>query len=138
MMGVGKAGSARPRIKPGDMDRFMSWLEFMSVDKATKSYAKEVHEATLAHDAARKGCEMASAETKRIGEEALQAKEDATRARQALADETALARTEFGQRETAVAERERLATECETSQDARDKELTRREEHLKKAGVRGF
>ena len=34
--------------------------------------------------------------------------------------------------------RERHATEAEQSQEARDKELKRREDHLREAGVRGF
>ena len=63
---------------------------------------------------------------------------DAIRARQALADETAAARIELGERETAVTERERLAGECEKSQGLRDKELIRREDHLRQAGVAGF
>ena len=55
-----------------------------------------------------------------------------------LADETAAATAALGEREIAVAERERVVTEAEQSQGLRDKELLRREKHLREAGVRGF
>ena len=54
-------------------------------------------------------------------------------ARQALADETAAARAELGNRETAVADRENLVTETEQSQADRDKDLARRERLLREA-----
>ena len=69
---------------------------------------------------------------------AREAEADATRARQLLADESSAAMAALGQREVAVAERERLVTEAEQSQGLRDKELLRREKHLREAGVRGF
>ena len=82
--------------------------------------------------------EAATAKAAKRDSEAQKAEADATRARQALADDTAKAHDETGNREKAVAEREHLATEVEASQDTRDKELVRREDHLRKAGVRGF
>ncbi len=99
-----------------------------------EEFRKEREALEKAHEVA----EVSTAEAKRREAAALKAEADATRARQALADETEKARTELHRRFTAVTERERLAGECETSQEARDKELTRREEHLKKDGVRGF
>ncbi len=129
---------AMPRAKVGDFENALALLVATGADKSTKAYLTQLHEATAAYDKARDDAQAAERKVTTRESEAQAAEADAIRARQALADETATARAELGQRETAVAERERLAGECETSQEARDKELARREEHLKKAGVRGF
>ncbi len=129
---------AMPRAKVGDFENALALLVATGADKSTKAYLTQLHEATAAYDKARDDAEVAERKVTTREEAAREAEANATHARQTLADETSSAREELGKRETDVAERERLATECETSQEARDKELMRREEHLKKAGVRGF
>lgn len=139
MKSVGQTGSAAmPRAKPGDHERALALLASVADPKATKKSLTELKDATAAHDASREAAEAATAEAKRRQEAAQAAEADATRARQLQADETAEARTELGQRETAVTERERLAGEVEQAQAVRAEGLAEREDHLKRAGVRGF
>ena len=138
MKTLGMAGSAMPRAKPGDFEKALALMAATGADKATKAYLTELRDATLAHDKAREDAEAATAKAKQRESEAQAAEAAATGTRQALADESAEAQAALGKRETAVADRERLATECEQSQEARDKELARREDHLRQAGVRGF
>lgn len=132
------AGSSLPRPKPGDHERALALLAATADPKVTKARLVELRDATLAHEKARDDAQAAERKAAERDKAAEAAEADAIRARQALADETAKARDELGRRETAVAERERLATECEQSQEARDKGLAQREDHLRKAGVRGF
>ncbi len=129
---------AMPRAKSGDFERALQLAATFGSKDAVTHGLKQLQDATAAHDAAREGCEMASAETKRIGEEALRAKEDATRARQLLVDETAAARAELGQREVKVAAREQAADARDAAQETRDEELARREGLLREAGVANF
>ncbi len=129
---------AMPRAKVGDFENALALLVATGADKSTKAYLTQLHEATAAYDKAKDDAQAAERKVTTRESEAQIAEANATRARQALADETAAARAELDQREVAVAERERLATECETSQEVRDKELARREKHLREAGVRGF
>ncbi len=138
MKSLGMASSAMPRPKPGDHERALALLAATTDAKVTKARLVELQDATLAHDKAREEAEAATAKAKQRESEAQAAEADAIRARQALADETAKARDELGKRDTAVTERERVAGEVEKSQDARDTDLKRREEHLSEAGVRGF
>ena len=129
---------AMPRAKVGDFENALVLLVATGADKSTKAYLTQLHEATAAYDKAREAAEAAERKVTAREEAAREAEADAIRARQLLADETAKAREELGRREKAVADRENLVAEAETSQEARDKELHRREEHLKQAGVRGF
>ena len=129
---------AMPRAKVGDFENALALLVATGADKSTKAYLTQLHEATAAYDTAKDDAQAAERKVTTRESEAQAAEADATHARQALADETAAARDELGNRETAVAERENLVTEAEQSQDARDKELKRREDHLREAGVRGF
>ncbi len=129
---------AMPRAKVGDFENALALLVATGADKSTKAYLTQLHEATAAYDKARDDAQAAERKVTTRESEAQAAEADAIRARQTLADETAAATAALGQRETAVAERERLAGEAETSQEARDKELARREQHLASAGVRGF
>ena len=138
MKSLGMASSAMPRAKPGDHERALALLAATADAKVTKARLVELRDATAAHDKAREDAEAAERKAAERAKAAHRAEMDATIARQALADESAEAAASLGKRETAVAERERLATECETSQAARDADLKRREEHLSKAGVRGF
>ena len=136
-MKPGLKPSALPRAKSGDFERALALLAGIT-DKHKKAYLAELRDAQAVHDKARESAEAATAKAKEREGAATTAEADAIRERQALIDETATAREELGKRETGVAERERFATEAEQSQDARDAELKRREEHLSKAGVRGF
>ena len=138
MKTLGMAGSAMPRAKAGDYDKALALLAATGADKGTKAYLTELRDATTAHDKAREDAEAAERKAADREKAAQAAEAEATRARQALADESAEAQAAHAKRETAVAERERLATECETSQEVRDRGLAQREDHLRKAGVRGF
>ena len=138
MKSLGMTGPAMPRAKPGDHERALALLAATADAKVTKARLLELRDATAAHDKSREEAEAATAKAKQRESEAQAAEADAIRARQALADDSAKARDELGKRETAVAERERLVTEAEQSQEAQDTELTRREVHLREAGVRGF
>ena len=127
-----------PRPKPGDYDVALSLVAAFGDDKVVKATLTGLRDATLAHDKARDDAQAAERKAAERDKAAHRAELDATVARQALPDESAEALAVLAERETAVTERERVAKECETSQEARDKELARREAHLKQAGVRGF
>ncbi len=138
MKSLGMSGGAMPRAKPGDHERALALLAATADTKVTKARLVELRDATLAHDKAREDAEAAGRKAAERDKAAHRAELDATIARQAMADESAEAQAALAKRETAVAERERLATECEQSQEQRDKGLAQREDHLRKAGVRGF
>ena len=127
-----------PRPKPGDYDVALSLVAAFGDDKAVKATLTGLRDATLAHDKAREEAEAAERKAAERNKAASRAELDATVARQALADESAEAQVVLAKRETAVTEREQTAGEVEKSQVLRDKELARREAHLKQAGVRGF
>ncbi len=127
-----------PRPKPGDHERALALLAATADAKVTKARLVELRDATAAHEKAREEAKAAERKAAERDKAAHRAELDATIARQAMADESAEAQASLGKRETAVAERERVAGEVEKSQEARDKELQRREDHLRKAGVRGF
>ena len=138
MKSLGQAGSAMPRPKPGDYDIALSLVTAFGDDKAVKATLTELREATLAYDKARDDAQAAERKAAERDKAAHRAELDATVARQALADESAEAQVVLAKRETAVTAREQTAGEVEKSQVLRDKELARREAHLKQAGVRGF
>ncbi len=127
-----------PRAKAGDFDKALALVAGVADAKATKKYLAELQDSTLAHDASREAAATAAAESTKREEAAREAESAATVSRQRLADETANARVELGDREVAVGERERLAGERETAQEARHKELARREGLLRDAGVKDF
>ena len=137
-MKVGLKPGVMPKTKAGDYDVALALLTSITDPKATKKSLIELRDARTAADTAREAAEAAGVKAAERESAAQTAEADAIRVRQALADETATARTELGQRETAVAEREHLVTEAEKSQELRDTDLARRETHLKSAGVRGF
>ncbi len=138
MKSLGMTGSAPRKVKPGDFERALALMVEVGGDKGTKSYLTELVSAQAAHDQARADSEAATAQAQQRESAAQAAEADATRARQAQVDETAKARDELGRRETAVSEREALATDVEAAQDTRDNELAAREGHLRDAGVQGF
>ena len=138
MKALGQAGSAKPRVRPGDFERAWSLIVAVDADKKKKTYLADLVAAEAAADKARSEAEGVTAKAKQRESEAQTAEADAIRARQALADETAKARDELGKRETDIAERERVAGEVEKSQEMRDADLKRREDHLRGAGVKGF
>ncbi len=129
---------AMPRAKVGDFENALALLVATGADKGTKAYLGELREATTAYDKSRDEARAAELKVEARESEAQTAEASATRARQALADETAGARTELGNREMAVTDRENLAGETEHAQAVRTKELQRRETHLRDAGVKGF
>ncbi len=137
-MNLGLKPGATPKAKPGDHERALALLASLADPKATKKSLAELQNGTLAHDQAREAAEVAERKAAERDKAAQASEADATRARQLQADESAAATAALGKREAAVQERERVAAECEQSQTARDQELTRREDHLRKAGVRGF
>ena len=138
MKSLGQAGSGMPRAKVGDYERALQLAATFGAKDVVKDGLKQLRDATAALDQARDDAQSTMAAATKREEAARTAETDATRARQALIDETAKARAELDQRETAVADRETMVTEAETSQGLRDKELQRREDHLREAGVRGF
>ncbi len=137
-MKLGLKSAVMPKAKPGDFERALQLAATFGSRENVTAGLKQLQDAAAALDQARDDAQATAAAATKRDTMAREAETDATRARQALADETAAARAELGQRESAVAERERLATEAEKSQGLRDKELLRREKHLREAGVRGF
>ena len=133
MTGLGMGGSAKPKARPGDMDRFMAWLEFMSVDKSTKSYAKEVHEATLAHDAAREEATTATAEANRRDAMAREAEDAARSQREALAAEVTITDTRLTAERDELAREQQRLEEMATELEAKSLDLTPREAALRRA-----
>ena len=134
-MKVLMASGGLPRARVSDFDMALQLLTIFGNDKARKQGMTELRDERVAAVKAREEADAHIVEGKRREETAQAAEADATRARQALADETERARTELGGRETAVAERERLASERDAAQETRDEELARREAHLREAGV---
>ncbi len=127
-----------PRAKSGDLDTALKLLLMFGDDRKVKARVTELRDITVSYEAARDKAEAAGADAKRREGAAQKAEAAAIVSRQVLADETAAARVKLGERETAVADRENLATEAERSQGLRDKELARRERLLRDAGVTGF
>ncbi len=138
MKSLGMAGSPLPRARVSDFEMALQLLTIFGNDKARKQGMTELRDEKAAAVKAREDAEAAGRKAAERDKAAQAAEADATLARQALADESAAATTAHAERETAVAERERLATEAEHSQGLRDKELVRREVHLHEAGVAGF
>ena len=137
-MKLGLKPGAMPKVRAGDIERAWELNIAANGDLKTRHYLKELVAAQAAADEASAQAQTTMAAATKRDQMAKQAEADATRARQLLADETAAARAELGQREVKVAERENLVAEAEKSQTARDADLKRRETHLASAGVRGF
>ena len=129
------AGHGMPRAKAGDFERAWQVIVAAGGDTKTKAYLAELVKAQADHDEAQTAAQKAEAAAKKRESAAQKAEAAATRARQALVDDTATAHAELGKREAGVGGREGLATEIEATQDARDKGLAKREDHLRKAGV---
>ena len=87
---------AMPRAKVGDFENALALLVATGADKSTKAYLTQLHEATAAYDKAKDDAQAAERKVTTRESEAQAAEADATRARQALADETATARDELG------------------------------------------
>ena len=138
MKALGLKSAVMPKAKPGDFERALQLAATFGSKENVTAGLKQLRDATAALDQARDDAQATMAAATKRDTMAREAEADATRARQALADETAAARAELGPREVAVAERERLAGECEKSQKTRDEELARREGLLREAGVANF
>ncbi len=132
------AGHGMPRAKAGDFERAWQVIVAAGGDTKTKAYLAELVKAQAAHDKAQTAAEAAQVVSDKREAAAQAAEADATRARQALVDDTATAHAELGKREAGVGGREGLATEIEVAQTKRDKGLAKRERLLREAGVQGF
>ena len=138
MKTLGQAGSNMPRVKAGDFDRAWQVIVAAGGDTKTKAYLDELVAAEKNSDTAREAALAAVAKAQQRETAAQKAEAAATVARQALADETARGEHLLQTREKTVAARETAAADVEKAQDARDKELAAREQHLAAAGVSGF
>ena len=138
MTGVGQTGRARPKTKSGDYDRAIELLTLCADAKVRKQHLVELRDAKVAAEEAREAAQGAERQVASRTSIAQAAESAATRARQVLADETAAARADLDTRDTNLADREHAVTETEAAQAERDRELARREDHLRKAGVANF
>ena len=133
MKSLGMTGAARPKERPGDLDRVKDWLQFLSVDKATREYVTEVHEATLAHDKARDEATAAIAEAKDRDAAARETEGRARTQREDLAKETAESQGQL-RRGRAGHDREREQLDRLAKKLAnRDSDITAREQALQRA-----
>ena len=138
MKSIGQAGSAMPQAKLGDIERAVQLaMTFNSKGAVTKGL-EQLRDATAAHEKAREDAEAAGRKAADRDKAALAAEAKATRARQALADESAEAQAAHVKRKTDADEREAAADAREDAQEAREDDLKRREALLHKAGVAGF
>ena len=135
MNGLGMAGSARPKVKPGDFERAWALIVETGADKATKAYLKELVAASAVHDKARDEADAAAAEAKSRDATARQAEDAARSQTHALALATANARDELGRREVAVGGRETAVAALELTQETLNADLSRRAQLLREAGV---
>ena len=135
MNNLGQAGSARPKVRPGDFERAWALIVETGGDKATKAYLKELVAASAVHDKAREDAEAAAVEAKGRDATARQAEDAARSQREALATETANAREELGRREVAVGGRETAVAALELTQETLEADLSRRAQLLREAGV---
>ena len=104
---------------------------------AIKSGAgKEFRTERLAYDKSKSEAEEAIAEAVEREAAAVKATAQANIAGQNLADKTTKEHAALAERESEVAEREQAADERETAQEERDGELARREDLLRRAGVK--
>ncbi len=137
-MKLGLKSAVMPKAKPGDFERALQLAAtFGSKDAVTRGL-KELQDAAAALDQARDDAQATAAAATKRDTMAREAEAAATHARQALADETAVARAELGSREVKVAEREQAADARDAAQETRDEELGRREGLLREAGVANF
>jgi hypothetical protein len=127
-----------PKAKPGDFERALQLAATFGSKEDVMAGLQQLRDAKAAADEANSTAQATMAAATKRDTLAREAEAAATRARQALADETKAAHASLAQREGAVADRENLAAEAEKSQGLRDQELIRREDHLRKAGVAGF
>ena len=137
-MKLGLKPSVMPKARAGDFERALQLAATFGSKDAVAHGLKQLRDATAAHDKARDEAQATMTAATKRDTMAREAEASAIRARQVLADESAAASAALGQRETAVADREHLVADAEKSQGLRDKELIRREDHLRKAGVAGF
>ncbi len=138
MKALGLKPALMPKTKPGDYERALQLAATFGSKDAVTHGLKQLRDATAALDQTRADVEATMAAATKRDKMAREAEADATLARQTLIDETEKARAELDHREVAVADRETMVAEVETSQGLRDKELQRRETHLHEAGVAGF
>ncbi len=137
-MKLGLKSAVLPKTKPGDFERALQLAATFGSKEAVTRGLKELQDAKAAADEASAQAQAAERKAAERESEAQTAEANATQMRQVLADESAKARTELGNREVTVADREHLVADAERSQGLRDKELIRREDHLREAGVAGF
>ena len=137
-MKLGLKSAVMPKTKPGDYERALQLAATFGSKEAVTRGLKELQDAKAAADEASAQAQATMVASTKRDTMAREAEAGAIRARQTLADESAAASTALGQRETAVADREHLVADAEKSQALRDKELIRREDHLREAGVAGF
>ena len=135
MKALGMAGSAMPRAKASDFDMALQLLTIFGNDKARKQGMTELRDAKGGADEAREASEAAERKAAERGKAAQEAEANATRARQALADETEKARVERSQRMSEIREKEKAQCARDLEQESREQDIARRERLLRDAGV---
>lgn len=133
-MTVGLAAGSAPTARTQLYDRTLALIRAAADTKVTEKNLVRLRAATAEHAKA----EAAALGVSNLAVDRLDAAQaaeaKATKARQALADETAKAQAALGERGSAVAKREADADGRDEKQDVRAADLKRREGLLKQAG----
>ena len=126
-------GHGRPKEKPGDLDRVRGWLDYLSVDKKTRSYFDEVYEARLKHDEAEKKANAAIADAKARDAQAREAEQSARSEREAADTAKLQLQTDSARAEAAQEKEAQRLKEWTEKLEAMDSDLNRREAALRRA-----
>ena len=133
MTALGMGGSAKPKPRPGDMERGYQFNVSVNGDLKTREYLKELVTAQAAHDKARVAAEAAEADAKDRDAGARQAEDNARSQRAALATATEEADKRIrAERAELATERQRL-TELSDNLKVSAVDLTEREAALRRA-----
>lgn len=133
MIGVGKTGAGKPKVRPGGFDGALEVIVAVRGDESTREYLTELVAATAEHDKARTEAETAIAEAKRRDATAREAEASARTQREFLASQTEAANNGLreAKREQDI-ERQRLA-EWAKELEGKDSDITMRESALQRA-----
>ena len=135
MRSLGLAGSGKPKVRAGDMERALALITELGGDKKSREYLADLVAAEAEADKARTVAEAAAAEAKRRDATAREAEDRARSQRDALATETAEAERRLTAERTELARENVLAKELEEAVDAKLSDLTHREEAIRRAFI---
>ena len=133
MKSLGQAGSALPRLRPGDYERTLAIVAGLGNDESVKAKLTELRDAEVAHEAAREAAEVATSIASRREDAARLAEADAESEQSALATETAASAAQLRAARASHATEGQRLTELADDLTAKELDLKTREGALRRA-----